>query len=573
MSPLPPNANLNQLRIQAKEILRAYQRREPIASEVLRHLERFVGMSDTAILDSNVSLQVVQHALARKYGIRDWSSLQDQLRLHAGICWYRDCRDDAKRIVASYREGDLDTLARVTRGLADVADGPTLDAEISGYDGREFCDIDAFAVIANEQGNRWPHVIFEPANAAGPLIDATHAAADAVRQRDHRTLAQILDSEPAIAKARLIGDSQLKGTHRDRSTWADVPVRAGDVRSTSLLHNAVKQDSVELVELLLEFGADPNSVGWEGVQLRFPLDLGRARVVARLVDRGADVQLAETALDGALRHGNQETARLLAQAGANHTIFTAVFSGDVRALQESVRDPGALNARHPVSRLSAIEEAYKSQRPDLAAVLLEHGAIASPLALAAAGRDDELRLVIQQSPKLLNRVWTPDGDTLLGFSGVANQLATMRMLLDAGADPSGTLISSLLWNFDGRNERQEAIELLLDAGADPNQAVLQSLRFGRTEILERLEAHGADITGHDEQGQNWLYGLMSYASRNRIDSETLIKSIRFLTGRGVSAHARSSDGSTPADVAKSSDGWSSRQLGYQRVVELLHNSE
>jgi hypothetical protein len=73
---LPPRPNLEQLKKQAKDILKAHRRGDPNACSTLQHLRRFASASPAVILDAAVTLQEVQHAVAVDYGFRTWSDLK-----------------------------------------------------------------------------------------------------------------------------------------------------------------------------------------------------------------------------------------------------------------------------------------------------------------------------------------------------------------------------------------------------------------------------------------------------------------------------------------------------------------
>ncbi len=76
---LPVRPNLEQLKKQAKDLLRAVKVRDASACPVLRLHARFANRPDEAILDADISLQEVQHAVALKYGFGDWSALRGAL--------------------------------------------------------------------------------------------------------------------------------------------------------------------------------------------------------------------------------------------------------------------------------------------------------------------------------------------------------------------------------------------------------------------------------------------------------------------------------------------------------------
>lgn len=80
---LPTNPNLQQLRNQAKELLKAHKAGDPFCCDTLRQLHQFKGRPDNEILKANVGLQEVQFALAMEYGFESWTQLKTFLDLSA----------------------------------------------------------------------------------------------------------------------------------------------------------------------------------------------------------------------------------------------------------------------------------------------------------------------------------------------------------------------------------------------------------------------------------------------------------------------------------------------------------
>jgi len=73
---LPPKPNLEQLKKQAKDLLKAHQNGDNSVCETFGLVHRFADATAREILDSSVSLQEAQFALALAYGYKDWSALK-----------------------------------------------------------------------------------------------------------------------------------------------------------------------------------------------------------------------------------------------------------------------------------------------------------------------------------------------------------------------------------------------------------------------------------------------------------------------------------------------------------------
>lgn len=72
---LPPKPNIEQLRKQAKDLLRSHRSRDSDTCEILRLMHRFADATDDEILESSLTLQEAQFALALAYGYGDWNDL------------------------------------------------------------------------------------------------------------------------------------------------------------------------------------------------------------------------------------------------------------------------------------------------------------------------------------------------------------------------------------------------------------------------------------------------------------------------------------------------------------------
>ena len=74
--PLSAKPDLEQLKRQAKELLKAQQAHDPSVCPILRHLAQFADVPDTTILHAPLSLVEAQYALAMEYGFSSWNTLK-----------------------------------------------------------------------------------------------------------------------------------------------------------------------------------------------------------------------------------------------------------------------------------------------------------------------------------------------------------------------------------------------------------------------------------------------------------------------------------------------------------------
>jgi ankyrin repeat protein len=88
------------------------------------------------------------------------------------------------------------------------------------------------------------------------------------------------------------------------------------------LHHAVKGSTIEIVRNLLDGGADPNVSEDEGwTSLHFAVQGGNIRILKLLVERGASIEdttlMGDTPLMMAVRLGRRGVARALLECGCN----------------------------------------------------------------------------------------------------------------------------------------------------------------------------------------------------------------------------------------------------------------
>jgi ankyrin repeat protein len=157
------------------------------------------------------------------------------------------------------------------------------------------------------------------------------------------------------------------------------------------------------------------------------------------------------------------------------------------------------------SQVSEVRQAlYRGDR-GAARALVDAGAPLNEFDAAALGDVEQLRSLLASDPELVRR-WSADGFTALHFAAFMGGAASVRVLLDVGADVHAV----------ARNDMQvqplhsaaalgdvEACRLLLDAGADPNAAqqggyvpLDEAVFNGKDELAELLRSRGAELSGN-----------------------------------------------------------------------------
>ena len=83
---LPPHPSLKQLKVQAKDLRKAYQTADAESIQRLRaHLPRLSDLSEDEVRSADVSLVDCQHVLAREYGFESWNWLRAVVDVDFGL--------------------------------------------------------------------------------------------------------------------------------------------------------------------------------------------------------------------------------------------------------------------------------------------------------------------------------------------------------------------------------------------------------------------------------------------------------------------------------------------------------
>lgn len=309
-------------------------------------------------------------------------------------------------------------------------------------------------------------------------------AADAVAQGDSEALRRHLDNDPGIISEEGVYDEVME------SVDAPCGIKMAPVIGT-LLNLAVKYDRVEHVQLLLERGAEVNSletVYWHdaAAESRTPLYIavwgGDEAMVALLLRHDAEVDRPSgppsssvTPLEEAAYRGLTEIVRLLLDAGAevapkgaeDHLLCRAI-QGQHRDVVKLLLERGAKASHGVGGGPSPLHLAARRNCPDIAQLLLEMGAGAGEDAQA----DMSALLQVTSSAKAHWEEYVESATPGLERDWRARMreehLRLVQLLLDQGAlkVAPGSLehVSSVFQHFDrngdGVIQREELVQVL-----------------------------------------------------------------------------------------------------------------
>ncbi|CAH0047285.1 unnamed protein product [Clonostachys solani] len=326
-------------------------------------------------------------------------------------------------------------------------------------------------------------------------------------------------------------------------------ITARDIRGRTLVYSASWNGKVEVVKTLLQKGGQQqldavNDYGWTPINVA--ADGGHLEVVRLLVEKGADLTIAQTAgwtpIHSAVTGGYDDVVELLVRSGAD--ITTADSDG-----------------------WTLLHKAAKNGNIELAKLLMSNGADAAakndcgwpPLLIAAEmGHCEVIQMLIDKGVNTM--VAQNDGWTPLHVAAGNGHLEAAKLLIDSGVDI--TAASNIGWtpiNAAAAHGHPKVVKLLLDMGVDV-EAIDKSgwtpLRAaavnGQIEVVKFLISRGARITDANEEG--WTPILMA-ASNGHLDV------VRLLIDEGADANVANKQGKTPMRVAA--------EHGHQEVLRLL----
>jgi ankyrin repeat protein len=170
-------------------------------------------------------------------------------------------------------------------------------------------------------------------------------------------------------------------------------------------------------------------------------------------------------------------------------LVAAITGGDADAVRQLLREDPTLAEARDENGLPVLLVALFHQQREAADAILEADPELTILEAAAAGRADRVRELLDADPGAINER-TPEGFTTLGLAAFLGGPEPVRVLLERGADADDDADNPFgvrpVHAASAAHDR-ETMRLLLEAGADPN---LQQ-RGGFTPLHEA--AHSDDV--------------------------------------------------------------------------------
>lgn len=493
---LPERPNLEQLKRQAKELLRAARARNAQALARFRRLPAFAAARDDERLAGVVALHDAQSVIARELGFPSWTALAarvEELTL--------DFASAVEQFITAATEVQPDRAARLLELHPRVAGASFHTALVLGDVARVKAELARTPALATDAGGPrdWPPLLyvchtslgFGPDTRRDGLVATArvllaHGADPNTRfpWRHHGVYRPVLWA--AVCSAHLMPLAELLlDAGADPNDGVTFPLAAGggDLASLELLH---------------AHGASPNQP-WasdDSPTLYSILNWADTAVgVHWLLTHGADADPVfapngETPLHVAARRWDVDVAGALLKHGADPThrradgrtpYEVAELSGSVEIAALLARNGGAIELR-PVDRLVAA--AARGDRQTVEAVVASHPETRAEFApehyaalYRAAERGDsqvlELMLICGLDP---NRGDDEIGKTALHAAAMEGHVDAVRVLLAHGASVAARDREfhgqPLVWAADGARTHGQngrdydgVARLLLEAGS------------------------------------------------------------------------------------------------------------
>lgn len=561
---LPPHPSLENLKKQAKTLLKAWREgRAEAAARIRAAHPRYAGLTEEQVCALRPRLTDCQLVLAREAGFASWQQLKaaaeaakrelpDEFVETACLCYddpHYDHRSFHLRAGEMLREKPW--LAKATIWAAAAAGNTSAVAAF----------LDDQPELVNRAG---PH-------GWSPLICACYSrvepAKPAYNTFDTARLLLEHGADPNAFTWKGNADERLDQTARRFTALAGL-VGGG---STGLVNQPPHPRWRELAELLLARGANPAD--------EQALCINQDACLEMLLRHGlkpdamgrAGITLLGRALAQAARGGHADQVRLL--------------------LEHHARTDEMVNGKLPW------EHAIQSGHVEIARLLEEAGAPVAALApvgqfaaLCIAGDERGARAMLAQDPEMRARV----DPHLVARAVSAGRPAAVMLVLDLGFDPNHIEDNAAIHHAGTLAANEEILRMLLEHGAsltlrdpwydstaigwadffhytalrdrlldEPGIGLFDALDYGRldraADILTRdpaqRERRFAECLSRPPKPEDWQTPLVRMVARGNTEA------VRVLLDHGADAAARHPDGRLLVEVAR--DG------GWEEIAKLL----
>lgn len=323
------------------------------------------------------------------------------------------------------------------------------------------------------------------------------------------------------------------------------------INGRTSLQAAVELGSVDMVRVLLDSKSDVNTKSSEGqTALHMAIARGAVELIKLLLENKADVNIkssnGETALHMAIARENVELVKLFLENKADVNIksndgqtslYMAAMCESTEVVNALLDNKAYINAKH-IAGQTPLRVAAGGGHLDYAILLLRQnvdinaksGDGRTALQTAAGGGHTEMvQLLLKHGADINAKLFRIDGGTALRTAASAGHLEMVKLLLSKGADidaESGRGRTAL--QAAARRGHLDVVRYLVENNADTNtnssgvvgQTALRSgARSGHCHIVHFLLMHGANVNGGSSECRT---ALQEAAGRGHFDVVKLL---------------------------------------------------
>ena len=494
---LPDRPNLDQLKLQAKELFQAYRDGSIAAgARIAAHHPRFASTPPPAVLDAELALADAQLVIAREYGFASWPALREQVRraAHVQRIAPHPRFDD---VLAAFDAGDVQRLRELLESDPALVHARTNLEPPYGY----FTGATLLHFVAGNPSRDRPL----PANVVELARTILSAGAD-VRARTLGPTGG--DTMGLLLTSKAASDAGVSAPLIDLllEAGASVDVSADDCLDASLANHAPRA-----AEKLIELGAKPDLLAAAALGR---LDLVRAafdatgslREVPRRRNRELDARDAVglAALYAYVRGHRDVVLFLLEHEGNwnmvgvnNGTILhRAAFAGDLEMVQRLVGRGADVSDRNNPFRSTPLGWAEHNTQQHVFDWLVAHTKVDLHDAVSFDLREHvEARL--SEDPSAVNRKidhWDIPRGVALHWAAALDRAAVAGLLLQRGAERDSLAGNGMTPLEIAESRRAEAVAALLRERGARRAADAPSRTHIRARPPYRVDGKGNVLT-------------------------------------------------------------------------------
>ncbi|NKB70071.1 MAG: hypothetical protein GKR89_23610 [Candidatus Latescibacteria bacterium] len=463
---LPPQPHLNHLKQQAKDLLQGHKAADPKAVQRLRsYTPKWAQWSDVALLETKISLQDAQHAIAGEYGFASWPRLVAAVAASGpdAASASTASTDAQMEFFDAVRTLQLDRVRTLLEADPALVHARIADLGAERWEGATPGDRQSNTVLhwaANPWGSKSP----SHAALAQVLIDYG-ADVDALGYNENKGVA------PPVVLAAWGGELEVLRLLLERGADPNQPGQAEAALYTAIEHTAPDAPEPNKVSILLEYGAQ-HDIFTAAMTGRTDLVEMQLDEYESLIDRRS-LKRNRTPLEEATHYGQWQVVQRLIDLGATVPPGASAALGridDLRPLLDA--DAQAISADYSGQPL--LFWATSAGQVEMIDFLLEKGADPNQddgfgFALRHAPTPEVVDHLVRGGATPNRATHTPPPFAALVFKG---RFAAAQALLGHGANPNQRDergCTSYHWVLRVDNHDVEGcLRFLLQQGADPS---------------------------------------------------------------------------------------------------------